>query len=348
MVRGASNWSPLAPVFSLLLAVLGLAGLTSPARAEFSLCNSTSYVVRAAVAFKGATDFVSAGWFTINPGACRAVIDKPLTESTYYIHARTITGHRGPMHHWAGDDRFCIVSENDFDITGQGDCDKRGYDSAYFYAVDVGSAKQWTTTFTEPAGYDLDKAQVYGTQRLLSDLGYLSLDAMDGYMGHSTLRAIEVFARAQGIQATDQPSVELFHALIQAAQEKAKSYGFEVCNRSSYGIWAAIGIPDGQNVTTKGWYEVKPAQCIKPIAERLSTSAIYLYAETEDSAQKKLYWHGNDKLCANDVMFSLTGPPGECDDKTLVPVGFMRVDTQGRERWSFDLKEQDARLDPGL
>lgn len=336
----------LAPALGLALALFVLAMLPTGARAEFNLCNSTSYVVRAAVAFKGAEDYVSAGWFTVFPGSCRAVIDKPLTESTYYIHARTIRGHTGPMHHWAGDDRFCIT-EADFDITGAGDCDKRGYDSAYFYAVDVGNAKSWTTTFSEPAGYELDKAANYGTQRLLADLGLLSFDSMDGYMGHSTVRAIDVFARAHGLAGAQQPSLELFHALVQAAEEKAKSYGFEICNRSTFGVWTAIGVPEGQNITTKGWYEVKPNQCIKPITERLSSNAIYVYAETVDSAQKKLYWHGTDKLCANDVMFSLTGPPGECDDKTLVPVGFLRVDTQGRERWTYEIKEQDARLDPG-
>jgi len=274
------------------------------------------------------------------------VIDKPLTETTYYIHARTISGHTGPMHHWAGDDRFCIA-DNDFDITGSGDCDKRGYDSAYFYAVDVGSAKDWTTTFTEPTAYDLDKAQVYGTQRLLGDLGYIPSNSMDGYMGHSTVRAIDVFARAHALSVSDRPSPELFRALVQAAEAKAKNYGFEICNRSPYGVWAAIGVPEGSNVTTKGWYEIKPAQCIKPITDRLASNALYVYAETIDSAQKKLYWHGSDKLCANDVMFSLTGPPGECADATLVPVGFLRVDTQGRERWTYDLQEQNARLDPG-
>jgi uncharacterized membrane protein len=318
----------------------------APARAEFSLCNATSYVVRAAVAFKGAEDYISAGWFTIYPGFCRPVIDKPLTESTYYIHARTVSGHSGAMHHWAGDDRFC-VAEADFDITGSGDCDKRGYDSAYFYAVDVGGAKTWTTSFTEPAGYDLEKAQIYGLQRLLADLGYLSVDSMDGYMGHSSVRAIGLFARAHNINTAEAPSLELFKALVQAAEDKAKGYGFEVCNRSAYGVWAAVGVPTGGAVTTKGWYEIRPDQCIKPIIERLSSSSVYLYAETVDSAQKKLYWRGTTKLCANDVMFSISGPAGECDDKSLVPIGFIRVDTQGRERWSYELKEPDAYLDPG-
>lgn len=336
----------LGSVIFLTLAIIGVMGATSLARAEFNLCNATSYVVRAAVAFRSSQDYVSAGWFTVYPGFCRPVIDKPLTENTYYIHARTISGHRGLMRHWAGDDRFCSA-EADFDIAGAGDCEKRGYESAYFYAVDVGAAKVWTTTFTEPAAYELEKAQIYGTQRLLADLDLLPLSSIDGYLGHSTVRAIAVFARTHSLPASDGPSPELFRALVQAAEEEAKSYGFEICNRSPYGAWAAVGIPNEGQVTTKGWYEVKPGRCIKPVVERLTSAFVHVYAETVDSAQKKLYWRGADRLCANDVMFVLTGPPGTCDDQSLVPVGFLRVDTQGRGRVSYDLKEQDASLQPG-
>lgn len=343
LVRGAFRlWA----IALIGFAALGFCAIPSAAQAEYKLCNATSFVIRAAVAFRGSEDWVSAGWFTVYPGFCRPVIDKPLTESTYYIHARTVAGHQGPMRHWSGDDRFCIAA-GDFDITGSGECDKRGYDTAYFYAVDVGSAKAWTTTFTEPAAFDLEKAQVYGTQRLLADLGFLSPDSMDGYLGHSTVRAIGVFARNKGVAASDGPSLELFRALVQAAEDKAKSYGFEICNRSTYAAWAAVGTPAGVQVATKGWYEVKPGQCIKPITEKLASTIVYVYAETVDSAQKKLYWRGGDKLCANDVMFNLAGPVGECNDKSLVPLGFLRVDTQGRERFSYDLVEQNALLQPG-
>ena len=333
-------------IAAIALATFGSLAIPAAARAEYKLCNATSFVIRAAVAFRGSEDFVSAGWFTVYPGTCRPIIDKPLIESTYYIHARTVAGHQGPMRHWSGDDRFCIAP-GDFDITGASECDKRGFDSAYFYAVDVGSAKTWTTTFSEPGGFDLEKAQIYGTQRLLSDLGFLSANSMDGYLGHSTVRAIGVFTRTKGVAASDGPSPELFRALVQAAEEKAKSYGFEVCNRSTYAAWAAVGTPSGGQATTKGWYEVKPGQCIKPVAERLMSAFVYVYAETVDSAQKKLYWRGGDKLCANDVMFNLQGPVGECNDKSLVPLGFLRVDTQGRERFTYDLLEQNALLQPG-
>ena len=331
---------------TFLVAGLGALCLATSARAELHLCNQTSFVLRAAVAFKGAQDYVSAGWFSIFPGFCRAVIEKPLTENTYYIHARTISGHTGPMHHWAGDDRFC-VAPNDFDITGAGECDKRGYDAAYFYAVDVGNAKTWTTTFTEPAAFELEKAQILGTQRLLADLGYLSFDSMDGYMGHSSVRAIDVYSRAVGKSFPAGASLELTRALASSAEERSKGVGFEICNRSQYAAWAAIGTPLGSQVSTRGWYEIKPAQCIKPIISRLNASFLYAYAETVDSAPKKLFWHGNDKLCVNDVMFELVGPPGECAQKALIPVNFRRIETQGREHWVYELKEPDASLEPG-
>ncbi len=294
----------------LLFVFAGNLATATKAHAEYDLCNETSYVIRAAIAYKGDGDYQSAGWFIVYPGFCRPVIDKPLTQNTYYIHGRTIVNNTGaPMHDWAGEDQFCIA-QNDFDITGSNNCEKRGYSMAYFNAVSVGRAKSWTTTFTEPDQLDLPKAQILGTQRLLVDLGLLAHSQMDGYLGRSTVSAIQKFKRENSIDVPEQPSIELMRALVQVSQERAKGHGLQLCNSTKYAIWAAVGVPiDAATVNTKGWFEIQPNACLKPVIEALDKHFVYIYGETVDAAEKKLFWHGDDRLCTNDVSFSITAKP---------------------------------------
>jgi uncharacterized membrane protein len=321
---------------------LALAASLSPARAEYDLCNQTSYVVRAAIAYKAGDDYQSFGWFTVFPGFCRPVIDKPLTEDTYYVHARTIIGDRGPMHDWAGDDQFCIAN-NDFNITGASNCEQRGYTSAYFSEVDVGHAKTWTTTLTEPTQMDLPKAQILGVQRLLMNLGYITEGEMDGYLGHTTTHALEKFDHDKSLDLPQEPSIALFQALMQAAADTAKGEGLQLCNSTPYAVWAAVGLPsDTTDVTTKGWFKIQPNACVKPILEPLTRSYVYVYGETADGAAKKLYWRGADHLCTNDVLFSITAKPDSCDDQGLIPEAFQKVSTNGKALWIYTFKEEEA------
>jgi uncharacterized membrane protein len=341
MAQGLRGWGRSALVLIIVTLTVWL-GRPAQAHAAYDLCNSTSYTIRAAVAFKVAGDYQSAGWFTVYPGFCRPIIDKPLNQETYYIHARTVRGHKGPMRAWTGDDEFC-VDQDDFDIKGDRDCEKRGYASAYFAEVDVGHAKSWTTTFTEPTNYSLKRAQVFGVQRLLYDLGYLRKNQMDGYLGGSTAHAINKFERARSLHLGDEPSIKLLRALAKAADANAKGRGLQICNQTNYAIWAAIGIPQrGSQVNTKGWYRLKPQRCMTPVVEALSDDFVYVYGETVDDAAKKLYWHGDTRLCTNDVRFSITAKPDSCQDSGFVPAGFAKVDTDGKPFWRYTFTDDKA------
>jgi uncharacterized membrane protein len=342
--RPVRKWTALCGAFFSTLCAAFLATIAFPtaAHAEYDICNETSYVVRAAIAFKGSDDYQSVGWFTVYPGYCRPVIDKPLTEQLYFVHARSIAGHTGPMRDWSGDEQFCIAL-GDFDIAGSNNCEQRGYTGAYFSQVDVGRAKSWTTTFTEPNALDLPKAQVLGLQRLLADLGYLARGSMDGYLGRSTVNAVAKFNHDVSKNFEPQPSIELMKSLTEALEAHTKSLGLQLCNQTSYAIWAAVGLPtDSDSVTTKGWFEIAPSACVRPILEPLSRSAVYIYGETVDAAEKKLYWHGADRLCTNDVMFSITARPDSCADHGLVPAAFAKLDTGGKPSWTYTFTEAAA------
>lgn len=345
---GLTSAAGLPRVVRLALLLLGLAAAAlaaaAPARADYRVCNETSYVIRTAVAYKAAGDYISRGWVNVFPGFCETLIDKPLTESTYYIHGRSIAGHQGPMHHWAGNVGFCIKPGN-FEITGDDDCEKRGLEEALFDAIDVGRSKNWQTTFTEPKSYTLEEAAILGTQRLLVDLGYISDDRIDGYAGPGTTRAIRKFSRNFGISVPDEPSLALYRAMLTAVEEKASTSGFEICNKSKYGIWAAIGVPLDKSVNTKGWYELQPDQCVKPIVQKLARDFVYVYAETNDAAPKKAYWRGDVQLCANDIVFSLTTLPGECTEEGLQSLRFRKIDTEGREKWTHFITDDTSTVD---
>ena len=344
-VRGrVRSWTALSgAVFTLICgALFGALAFPTAAHAEYDLCNETSYVIRAAIAFKGNDDYQSAGWFTVYPGYCRPVIEKPLTEQLYFIHARSVAGHAGPMHNWSGEEQFCIALA-DFDITGSNNCEQRGYTGAYFAQVDVGRAKSWTTTFTEPNPLDLPKAQILGLQRMLADLGYLARSSMDGFLGRSTVNAVAKYNHDISQQFAAEPSIELMRSLAQKLDDRTKNLGLQLCNKTAYAIWAAVGLPtDGDNVITKGWFQIAPDACVKPVVEPLSRSAVYVYGETVDAAEKKLYWHGAELLCTNDVMFSITARPDSCADRGLVPAAFAKVDTGGRSSWTYTFTEDKA------
>src|SRR5476651_95748 len=50
----------------------------APARAELTLCNRTSYQMEAAYGLEKRANVATRGWFRIEPGQCRQVLDGPL------------------------------------------------------------------------------------------------------------------------------------------------------------------------------------------------------------------------------------------------------------------------------
>src|ERR1700688_2378048 len=61
----------------------------TPAHAELTLCNRTSYRVEAAFGLEKRANVTTRGWFRIDPGACRQVVDAALDADMVHVHART-------------------------------------------------------------------------------------------------------------------------------------------------------------------------------------------------------------------------------------------------------------------
>ncbi len=114
--------------------VLGaLAALTSssPAQAELQLYNQTHRPLSIAIGYKSGDDWVSEGWWNIDPRDCKTVVSGDLTNRYYYYHEAD-PGFSGENY------AFC-TTEQPFTITGDKNCAERGFDKDFFSIIDTGT-----------------------------------------------------------------------------------------------------------------------------------------------------------------------------------------------------------------
>src|SRR5713226_438852 len=104
-----------ARIFAGLVPVLALAVMclwSSPAAADFRLCNNTSSRVGIALGYKDAEGWTTEGWWNVSSRSCETLLRGTLVARYYYIYAL------------------------DFDRTG-------------FFEVDTGEQRAWTVQLTE-------------------------------------------------------------------------------------------------------------------------------------------------------------------------------------------------------
>jgi uncharacterized membrane protein len=128
----------------LLLGVLAAAP-TSPALADFRMCNNTANRVSVSLAYTDGQAWVSEGWWNLKPADCDTLVRGALAAQFYYVYAMDERGGE-----WKGK-AFMCTSDREFKIDGRQDCFVRGYDRTGFFEVDTGKdAKNWTVQLTDP------------------------------------------------------------------------------------------------------------------------------------------------------------------------------------------------------
>ncbi len=131
----------------LLTLVFGLALVAAaPARADFKACNETEHPLGLALAHSDGLEWISEGWWAIQPHTCAAVLVGPLKARFYYLHAVDYDLGGG----WSGDRFFCTTRRS-FTITGREKCAERGYDRTGFFEVDTQNALDYTHVLSNPA-----------------------------------------------------------------------------------------------------------------------------------------------------------------------------------------------------
>lgn len=120
--------------------VVALAG-AAPALAGLEICNDTSATHPVAIGYKSGDQWISEGWWTIPADECRTLISADLANRYYYFMAR--------LQDWGfahEDIVFCVTPEV-FTITGDENCEARGYETGRFAKIDTGKTARHHTHF---------------------------------------------------------------------------------------------------------------------------------------------------------------------------------------------------------
>lgn len=330
----------------MMTAMLSGAHEASAAKPGLTLCNETSYMLEASVAHQAAGKWKVEGWWTLQPGLCETVVRESLKGGEYYAFARSIPGHNGGTKAWGGRYAFCS-GKGTYSIINQANCEQNGLSVHGFAKIDVGSSDAWTNSFTEPAGYNRDKARIAGIQRLLADVGIEKV-RVDGFMGRKTRLAITKYKQEKNISAGDFLTEELFDAMSRTANSLSTQTGLELCNETGHKIYAAIAYDGGKQTgwISRGWYLVPRGECVKAIKDKLDHRYYYSYAEAELPGDEVVVWDGDRSFCTNTVRFSIEGDKS-CEARGYDIRPFRRIDTENRGRWKEFFTADDPSVPMG-
>jgi uncharacterized membrane protein len=328
---------------ALVLSLLAVLGLSAPARADLQFCNKTSYVLDLALALEEKGAAATRGWFRVDPGQCRTVLQGALQAEAVYLHARALSAYGPSPLPQAGHADFC-VAEGDFVIAGAKSCQSRaGQRLVRFSQIKPSETEQGLTAYLgEEAEYDPAQARLAGIQRLLVLAGY-DANPIDGLEGRKTSAALDQFVKDRRLPA-DAPGSATFFQMMVDAMKTADGVGFSWCNETPHAVMAALGVDDNGTVTTRGWYRVDAGKCVKPDLP-VKLTRLYSFAEAidrEGQALKRgdrlLVWGGPMQLCTRDVRFEISEQKS-CSGRGLTATGFAVIDMAGKQGATVRFRE---------
>jgi uncharacterized membrane protein len=317
-----------------ILAVIAILGLIASARADLQFCNKTSYVLDLALALEEKSAAATRGWFRVDPGQCKPVLQGAITAEKVFLHARALAAYGPSPLPQAGHADFCVADGN-FVIAAAKTCQSRsGQRLVRFSQIKPSENEQGLTAYLgEEADYDPAQARLAGIQRLLVIAGY-DANPIDGLDGKRTTAALEQFLKDRRLPSDAPGGAAFFQAMLDAVKA-ADGVGFSWCNETTDAVMAALGIEENGAVTTRGWYRVDAGKCVKP---DLPAKPIKLYSfaqavDKEGQALKRgdklLVWGGPMQLCTRDVRFEIAEQKN-CGAQGLTATGFAVIDMAGK------------------
>jgi uncharacterized membrane protein len=308
--------------------------LATTAHADLQFCNKTSYVLDLALALEEKGAAATRGWFRVEPGGCKGVLQGGLTADKVYVHARALAAYGPSPLPQAGHADFCIADGN-FVIAAAKTCQSRsGQRLARFSQIKPSENEQGLTAYLgEEADYDPAQARLAGIQRLLVIAGY-DANPIDGLEGKKTTAALDQFLKDRRLPADAAAGANFFQAMLDAVKA-ADGVGFSWCNETPHAVMAALGIEESGAVTTRGWYRVEAGKCVKPDLPA-KPAKLYSFAEAVDKegqalrrGDKLLVWGGPMQLCTRDVRFEISEQKN-CASQGLTATGFAVIDMAGK------------------
>lgn len=114
-----------------------------------------------------------------------------------------------------------------------------------------------------------------------------------------------------------------------------------LCNRTSYVLYAATAALDSHAADVKGWTRIVPGECVAARPEKLTRQTYLVHARSSIAhGGPARAWGGKRMLCVRDGDFSLkqSASGGACPAESF-PLGFAALDTRGRANWTMTLDE---------
>ena len=326
-----------------ILALAVTLSLTAPARADLQFCNKTSYVLDLALGLEEKDAAATRGWFRVDPGACKSVLQGAITADKVYVHARALVVYGPSPLPQTGHADLCVADGN-FVIAAAKSCQTRtGQRLARFSQIKPSESEQGLTAWLgEEADYDPAQARLAGIQRLLVVAGY-DANPIDGLEGKKTAAALEQFLKDRRVPADAANGPGFFQTLLDAVKQ-ADGVGFSWCNETSFPVMAALGLDENGAVVTRGWYRVDAGKCVKPDLPA-KPARLYSFAEAVDKegqslkrGDKLLTWGGPMQLCTRDVRFEISEQTN-CGAQGLTATGFAVVDMAGKQGATVRFRE---------
>ena len=108
-----------------------------------------------------------------------------------------------------------------------------------------------------------------------------------------------------------------------------------VCNKSSRAAKVAVGLYDGAEWTSRGWWWITPKTCTTVVNGTLSARYYYLYASDAGAGS----WDGSRGFCvAPKDKFEITGREN-CAARNFERKGFFEVDTGNAADYTQSLSD---------
>jgi uncharacterized membrane protein len=123
----------------------------------------------------------------------------------------------------------------------------------------------------------------------------------------------------------------------------------QLCNQTSYVIYAATAVQQSAQILTRGWTRVVPGGCANAIAEPLKGSSYFVYARSAHAqGAPPRVWGGQFQFCVLGGDFSLRTQAASsgCGSSEAVQVPFAPVATAGAQSWMMTLTEAPALASP--
>lgn len=333
MIRAST---PAASLFALTVTLAA----ANPAQAELTLCNRTSYRMDVAIGLEQRANVATRGWFMVDPGQCRRVIEGALEADMVYVHARTPAVYGSAPLPQNGSGEFCI-RDGDFDIPNGRGCPV-SQQARFTPARPSETPRGPTINLAEEADYDDAQARLAGIQRLLVIAGY-DANPIDGVQGSKTQGALNKFLADRKLSPQAAADASFFETLIAAAGQP-EGFGFSWCNDTRYPVMASFGIVEMGAIVTRGWYRIEAGKCLRPDV-RGEPHRLYSYGEAVDGdgrvikrGDEALSWGGDVALCTRDGKFELSDHK-DCAARGLNSAGFAAVNVANQPATTVRFKE---------